>query len=133
MSRTLPSLDELDRASDLAVDSMRDRCVLLTRATTQDVATGMPIEGWALGAETVCGFAVKSRREGYGSTQVITTVTALRLPLAILAVDTLARVRLTWRRGRELPAPETYDITAATRGTLQWNLELRRVAATLEG
>lgn len=132
MSRTLPSLDELDRAGDLAVDTMRDRCVLLTRSTTQDAATGVPVELFADGATSVCGYAVKSRREGSGSTQVITTVTVLRLPLAVPDVDTLARVRLTHRRGRALHAAETYDITAAQRGTLQWNLELRRVAATLE-
>jgi hypothetical protein len=132
MSRTLPSLDELNRAGDLAVDTMRDRCVMLTRGTTQDEATGMPVEAFVDGAETTCGYAVKSRREGSGSTQVITTVTVLRLPLAVPDVDTLARVRLTVRRGRALPSPETYDITAAQRGTLQWNLELRRVAATLE-
>jgi len=133
MSRTLPSREVLARAAGLATDTMRDRCVLRIRTTTQDAATGMPIETWADGEETACGYAVKSRREGMGRTQVITTITVLRLPLTIASVNTLARVRLTYRRGDEMAAPETYDITSAIRGTVQWNLELRRVADTLEG
>lgn len=133
MSRTLPSRAALDQASTLAVATMRDRCVLRVRHTTQDAITGMPLETWTDGVETVCGFVVKMRREGEGSTQVITTITVLRLPLTIADVDTLSRVRLTHRRGHVMALPETYDITAASRGTLQWNCELRRVANTLEG
>lgn len=133
MSRTLPSREVLSRAAGLATDTMRDRCILVTRHTAQDAATGMPVESFVDGGESVCGYAVKSRREGSGSTQVITTITVLRLPLAIADVDTLSRVRLTYRRGDEMAAPETYDITSAIRGTVQWNLELRRVAATQEG
>lgn len=133
MSRTLPSQEELVRASALAVATMRDRCVLRTRTTTQDSATGMPVEAWADGVTTACGVEEKTRREGEGSTQVLITSTILRLPLAIADVDTLARVRLTHRRGIALATPETYDLTAAKRGTLQWTCDLRRVANTLEG
>ena len=107
MSRTLPRHDVLDRAAEAAVSTMRDRCVLRTRSTSQDTATGMPIETWADGAETVCGFAVKTRREGEGHTQVLITITVLRLPLAIADVDTLARVRMTHQRGQVMASPET--------------------------
>ncbi len=143
MSRTLPSQAALDRAADLAVATMRDRCVLRVRSITQDAATGMPIEAWADGVETVCGFVMTirpeggvqgtTRREGEGSTQVLITVTSLRLPLALAEVDTLARVRLTHRRGVALATPETYDLTSAIRGALQWNCDLQRVAHTREG
>jgi hypothetical protein len=64
---------------------------------------------------------------------VLITVTSLRLPLALAEVDTLARVRLTHRRGVALATPETYDLTSAIRGTLQWNCDLQRVAHTREG
>lgn len=125
MTRTLPSRDTLDRAADRAVETMRDRCVLLVRSiTTQG-------ESWADGAETVCGFAVKIRREDVDSTQVVSTVTMLRLPMAVPDVETLARVRLTHYRGQALAVPELYDVTAAARGTIQWNLDLRRQALDL--
>jgi hypothetical protein len=133
-SRTLPTPAELARFRAEAEASMLDACVVLRRSPNgQDPTTGMPTATWAsVGDAVPCDCTIRSRRETYGDAQVLVTVTTARLPLRV-AITNLDRIRITHKLGFPLAVPETYEIAELRAGGLEWVLELRRTAETLEG
>ena len=112
---------------------MLDACVILRRSQTgQDAATGMPTATWAPASpEVPCDFTIRNKREVQGDSQILVTVTSLRLPLRV-AITGVDRVRLTQMLRQPVDTIETYDISGIKAGGLEWVLELTRTAETLE-
>ena len=113
---------------------MLDACLVLRRTLTgQDPSSGMPTEAWVpVGGAVPCDVTIRSRRETHGNAQILVTTTSCRLPMRI-AVTGLDRIRVTQKLGQPLTATETYDITDLRQSGLEWVMELKRAAETLEG
>jgi hypothetical protein len=123
---------DLDALSNDVTSLMLDRCVVLAwQAGAQD-DRGMPIITYTPGTETPCSFRDTSRREAQGEAQAATVQATVKLPLAV-AVTTRDRIRLTWRYGRPLAAPEVFDIMNLRQGMVQQHCEVARATgATVE-